>query len=141
MRHDKQFRSRRQVLASAGHLSIGGVIAPALASAALSSPAEAIAVSQLGSSEEPTEVTPEKVVDALEKSYGQHSRQRRNHTKGVGARGESLETRKPQSTRAPPCSPVSRWRVVARFSLAGGYHRGLRCGEEPTRNGAGIQNA
>src|SRR3979409_2418435 len=120
MRHDKQFRSRRQVLASAGHLSIGGVIAPALASAALSSPAEAIAVSQLGSSEEPTEVTPEKVVDALEKAYGQHRGQRRNHTKGVGARGEFIGNPEAAIYSRSALFSGEPLEVVARFSLAGG---------------------
>src|SRR5262249_22569156 len=44
---DNEFRSRRQVLASAGRLSIGGVVAPALASAAVSSPAAAVSVPHL----------------------------------------------------------------------------------------------
>jgi Domain of unknown function (DUF305) len=48
MRRDKQFRSRREVLGWVGQLSIGTAIGPALASAALNSPAEASATSPAG---------------------------------------------------------------------------------------------
>ena len=87
MTHDKRFRSRRDMLTSAGRLYIGTVVAPALGSAAVSLPAEATPAPHPNISEEQTEATAEKVVDALEGAYGQHKGQRRNHTKGLGARG------------------------------------------------------
>src|SRR3981189_155292 len=87
MTQDKRFRSRRDMLTSAGRLYVGSVTAPALGSAALGLPAEATPAPHPNISEEQTEVTAEKVVDALEGAYGQHQGQRRNHTKGLGARG------------------------------------------------------
>src|SRR5260370_42659471 len=65
MTEDKRFRRRRDMLISAGRLYIGSVIAPALGSAALSLPAEATPARHSNISEEQTEATAEKVVDAL----------------------------------------------------------------------------
>jgi hypothetical protein len=75
MTHDKRFRSRRDMLTLAGRLCIGTVAAPALGSAALSLPAEATPALHPNISEEQTEVTAEKVVDALEGAYGRHQGQ------------------------------------------------------------------
>jgi hypothetical protein len=53
MTHDKQFRSRRDVMTSVGRLYIGRVIAPALGSVALSLPAEATPAPHLTPDESP----------------------------------------------------------------------------------------
>jgi catalase len=114
MADGKGFRSRRDMLATASRVSLGSVLAPALTSTAFGSPMDA---------ETPgaqTEATAEKVVDALEGAYGTHPGQRRNHTKGVGARGTFVGN--------PDAAMYSRsalfcgkaLEVVARFSLAGG---------------------
>jgi catalase len=120
MTQDKRFHSRREMLGSAGRLSIGGIIAPALASTGLSSPAEASAASHPNTAEEQAEATAEKVVDALEGAYGRHKGQRRNHTKGVGALGVFVGN--PDATIYSRSALFSGepLEVVARFSLAGG---------------------
>jgi catalase len=66
------------------------------------------------------DVTPQRVVSALEETYGVHPGERRNHTKGTCALGEFVG--RPEAaaySRSPLFSgrPVP---VVARFSLAGG---------------------
>src|SRR5260221_9817833 len=123
MTQDKRFRSRRDRLTSAGRFYIGSVIAPGLGSAALILPAEATPAPHSNISEEQTEATAEKVVDALEGAYGRHKGQRRNHTKGVGARGifvgnpeAAIYPRSPWSSRRP-------LGVEARVSVAGGDPR------------------
>src|SRR5260370_40808554 len=90
MIQDKRFRSRRDMLTSAGRLYIGSVIAPALGSAALSLPAEATPAPHSNISEEQTEATAEKVGDALGGACGRHKGQRRSHSQGVGARGVAV---------------------------------------------------
>jgi catalase len=91
-----------------------------LASAALSSPANAVAVPYLSSAEEPTESTADKVVDALEGAYGRHRGQRRNHTKGVGARGSFIGNPEAAIYSRSALFSGEPLDVVARFSLAGG---------------------
>src|SRR5258708_17097501 len=98
MIQDKRFRSRRDMLTSAGRLYIGSVIAPALGSAALSLPAEATPAPHSNISEEQTEATAEKVVDALEGPYGVPHGQPRNHTQGFG---------RPRSLVDTPHEPLS----------------------------------
>src|SRR5437899_3882847 len=83
----KQLLRRRDVLASAGRLSIASALAPALGTASWSAPAEGPQSPPAGAAERQTEATAVKVVDALEGAYGLHPGQRRNHSKGVGARG------------------------------------------------------
>src|SRR5258708_39699870 len=120
MAEDKRFRSRRDMLTSTGCLYIGSVIAPALGSAALSLPAEATPAPHPNISEEQTEVTAEKVVDALEGAYGQHQGQRRNHTKGLGARGTFVGNPEAAIYSRSALFSGQPLEVEARFSLAGG---------------------
>src|ERR1700716_2368710 len=120
MTQDKRFRSRRDMMTSAGRLYIGSVIAPALGSAALSLPAEATPAPHSNTSEEQTEATAEPVVDALEGAYGQHRGQRRNHTKGVGARGIFVGNPEAAVYSRSALFSGRRLEVEARFSLAGG---------------------
>src|SRR3977135_2336592 len=120
MTQDKRFRSRRDMLTSAGRLYMGGVLAPALGSAALSLPAEATPAPHPNISEEQTEVTAENVVDALEGAYGRHKGQRRNHTKGVGARGIFVGNPEAAIYSRSALFSGRRLEVEARFSVAGG---------------------
>src|SRR3981081_419164 len=120
MSQDKRFRSRRDMMTSAGRLYIGSVIAPALGSAALSLPAEATPAPHSNISEEQTEATAEKVVDALEGAYGRHKGQRRNHTKGVGARGIFVGNPEAAIYSRSALFSGKRLEVEARFSVAGG---------------------
>jgi catalase len=120
MTYDKRLRSRRQLLASAGCLSVGGLIAPALAAAASSSPAHAVAVPHIGSAKQTPEVTADDVVDALEGAYGRHEGQRRNHTKGVGARGSFVGNPEAAIYSRSALFSGEPLDVIARFSLAGG---------------------
>src|SRR3979411_3381754 len=120
MTQDKRFRSRRDMMTSAGRLYIGGVIAPALGSAALSLPAEATPAPHPNISEEQTEVTAEKVVDALEGAYGQHQGQRRNQPKGLGARGTFVGNPEAAIYSRSALFSGQPLEVEARFSLAGG---------------------
>src|ERR1700704_6838159 len=120
MTQDKRFRSRRDMLTSAGRLYIGSVIAPALGSAALSWPAEATPAPHSNISEEQTEATAEKVVDALEGAYGVHHGQRRNHTKGLGARGIFVGNPETAIYSRSALFSGQPLEVEARFSLAGG---------------------
>src|SRR4051794_20500917 len=87
MSNQQPLLNRRNLLASAGRLSIASAVAPVLGSAAARASAEAALSPPVEAAEKQTEATAEKVVDALEGSYGLHPGQRRNHTKGVGARG------------------------------------------------------
>jgi catalase len=125
MTDDEQIRSRRDVLALAGGLSLGGVVAPALASAALSSPA-AVALAThteavlAETAEEQSEVTAERVVDALEGAYGRHRGLRRNHTKGVGARGVFVGNPEAGTYSRSALFSGEPLDVIARFSVAGG---------------------
>jgi catalase len=111
---------RRDLLASAGRLSIASTVAPALASAALSAPAEAPSASPAEAAETQTEATAEKVVDALQGAYGLHPGQRRNHTKGVGARGRFVGNPEVAAYSRSALFAGETLEVVARFSLAGG---------------------
>lgn len=66
------------------------------------------------------ETSPVEVVDTMEKNFGVHPGQRRNHTKGVCAEGSFTATKEAANlTRSPVFSgkPVP---VIARFSIAGG---------------------
>src|SRR3981189_3353452 len=120
MTQDKRFRSRRDMLTSAGRLYVGSVIAPALGSAAVSLPAEATPAPHSNISEEQTEATAEKVVDALEGAYGVHHGQRRNHTKGLGARGIFVGNPEAAIYSRSALFSGKPLEVEARFSLAGG---------------------
>ena len=120
MTQDKRFRSRRDMLTSTGCLYIGSVIAPALGAAALSLPAEATPAPHPNISEEQTEVTAEKVVDALEGAYGKHQGQRRNHTKGLGARGIFVGNPEAAIYSRSALFSGKPLEVEARFSVAGG---------------------
>ena len=120
MTDDKRFRSRRDMLTSAGRLYIGTVVAPALGSAALSLPAEATPAPHPNISEEQTEVTAGKVIDALEGAYGQHKGQRRNHAKGLGARGIFVGNPEAAIYSRSALFSGQPLEVEARFSLAGG---------------------
>lgn len=108
--------SRRDVLASAGGLSIAGTMASSIAPAfEARRPASAPE-----GGEQTLEVTAEKVTEALEGAYGVHKGQRRNHTKGVGALGRFIGN--PEATKYSRSALFSGQplEVVARFSLAGG---------------------
>src|SRR3981081_2552198 len=124
MTQNKRFRSRRDMLTSAGRLYIGSVIAPALGSAALSLPAEATPAPHSNISEKQTEATAEKVVDALEGAYGVHHGQRRNHTKGLGARGIFVGNPEAAIYSRSAGVPGKPLEVEARFSVAGGGPQG-----------------
>jgi catalase len=112
--------NRRDLLASAGRLSLASAVAPALASAAWSAPAEAPAASPSEAAEKQTEATAEQVVDALQGAYGLHPGQRRNHTKGVGARGGFVGNPEASAYSRSALFAGETLDVVARFSLAGG---------------------
>ena len=97
------------------------LLAPALgAAAALSSPAAATSAPYTNVSEDETEATAEKVVDALEGAYGVHHGQRRNHTKGVGARGIFVGNPEAAIYSRSALFSGEPLQVEARFSLAGG---------------------
>jgi catalase len=120
MTRDNGFRSRRNMLASAGRLCIGSALAPALGSAALSSAAQAAPAPSPNVSEDQANMMAQRVVDALEGAYGQHKGQRRNHTKGVGARGIFVGNPKAAVYSRSALFSGRRLAVEARFSLAGG---------------------
>jgi catalase len=120
MSDHKQLLNRRDLLASAGRLSLASAVAPAWASAAISAPAEFPAASPAEAAETQTEATAEKVVDALQGAYGLHRGQRRNHTKGVGARGTFVGNPEAAAYSRSDLFAGESLEVVARFSLAGG---------------------
>src|SRR5258706_12351560 len=113
-------RSRRDVLAAMGGLSVAGAVGPAMAAPVLITPVgpadEAVALR----AETGGEATATDVIDTLEGAYGAHRGQRRNHTKGIGALGTfvGLPEGAPYSRSA--LFPGQTIEVVARFSLAGG---------------------
>jgi catalase len=115
-----RLRKRRDLLASAGRFSLASAVAPALASAAWSAPVEAPSASTAEAAETQTEATAEKVVDALQGAYGLHPGQRRNHTKGVGARGHFVGNPEAAAYSRSVLFAGETLEVVARFSLAGG---------------------
>jgi catalase len=114
---EKLFRSRRDLLTSAGQLSIGTALVPVLGSAALSTSAKA---APARSTEDVSEDTAQKVVDALEGAYGRHRGQRRNHTKGVGARGTFVGNPEAAVYSRSALFSGESLEVIARFSIAGG---------------------
>lgn len=111
MSNTKRVVSRRDVLATAGTLSIAGTIGPAVVPSVLAAP---IATDQKN------EAIAEAVVDALEGAYGVHRGQRRNHTKGVGALGSFVGLPDGQVYSRSLLFSGQRIQVVARFSVAGG---------------------
>jgi catalase len=127
--------SRRQVLTTAGRLSIAGAIGSAIASASLISPAAARPDSEIA--EKTFVATADDVVNSLEQAYGLNRGKRRNHTKGFGALGSFVG--------APEAAQYSRSllfsgqeiEVVARFSLAGGDPEGSDAEKSP--RGLGLQ--
>jgi catalase len=96
------------------------VLVPVLGSAALSASAKADRALDLETAEDATEATAEKVVDALEGAYGIHRGQRRNHTKGVGARGTFVGNPAAAVYSRSALFSGESLGVIARFSLAGG---------------------
>jgi catalase len=120
MTDEKRFGSRRDMLTSAGRLYMASLMAPALGAAALSSAAAATPAPYPNISEDETEVTAEKVADALEGAYGVHHGQRRNHTKGVGARGIFIGNPEAAIYSRSALFSGEPLQVEARFSLAGG---------------------
>jgi catalase len=120
MTDEKRFGSRRDMLTSAGRLYMASLMAPALGAAALSSPAAATPAPYPNISEDETEVTAQKVADALEGAYGVHHGQRRNHTKGVGARGIFVGNPEAAIYSRSALFSGEPLQVEARFSLAGG---------------------
>ena len=74
--------TRRQMLAGAARASVGLALVADAARVGAASPAPTSDVA-----ERKTEAVAEQVIDTLEAAYGRHRGLRRNHTKGVGARG------------------------------------------------------
>jgi catalase len=111
MLNTKRVVSRRDVLATAGTLSIAGTIGPAVVPSVLAAPI---------ANDQKNEAIAEAVVDALEGAYGVHRGQRRNHTKGVGALGSFVGLPDGQVYSRSLLFSGQRIQVVARFSLAGG---------------------
>lgn len=128
MSDGKQGLSRRNVLATAGRLSIAGAIAPAAVSAIST---ETLAGSEQG------KVTAKEVTDALEGAYGVHRGQRRNHTKGVGALGSFVGTPEAAAYSRSPMFSGQTIEVVARFSLAGGDPKAADT--EKSARGVGLE--
>ncbi len=77
-------------------------------------------IGQLEPSETQTEATAEEVVDALQDTYGLHSGQRRNHTKGVGTLGTFVGNPDIREISRSGLFSGEQLDVVARFSIAGG---------------------
>lgn len=116
---DPNHRSRRSVLASATRLCVGGA-APVLAASIASQSAAAGPLPSEQAAEDQVEVAAAKVADALEGAYGRHLGQRRNHTKGVGARGTFVGNPEAGAYSRSALFGGEEIDVVARFSLAGG---------------------
>jgi catalase len=101
---------------------VAGAVGPTIAlpaSAAQNAPASRAKRGVLADSQY-AEGTAEQSVDVLEKAYGVHAGQRRNHTKGVASVGTF---RGNPAAKAYSCSLLFSGQsieVVARFSLAGG---------------------
>jgi catalase len=66
------------------------------------------------------ETSPLTVVDTMEKNFGVHPGQRRNHTKGVCAEGSFMATREAAILSRSPIFSGKAIPVIARFSVAGG---------------------
>jgi len=103
--------SRREVLARAGGASLALAFMPAVARADLLPP---------DTGEQKTEALADRVIDALERAYGRHRGLRRNHTKGVGARGVFVGNPEASVYSRSALFSGATIDVVARFSLAGG---------------------
>ncbi|GAB7527418.1 catalase family peroxidase [Paraburkholderia sp. 2C] len=115
---DNSPNSRRSFLNAAGRLTIAGVAAPAIM------PASAYAASAHSGStpapaDEYVEATAQRSLDALESAYGVHKGQRRNHTKGIGARGSFVGNPAARGYSRSLLFSGETIEVVARFSLAG----------------------
>lgn len=80
----------------------------------------AVSLSAHPSSAEQNGVTAEQAVSALERRFGVHSGQRRNHIKGTCASGEFVGSPQVQRYSRSSLFTGERIPVVARFSLAGG---------------------
>jgi len=113
-------RSRRDVLAAMGGLSVAGAVGPAMAAPVLITPVgpadEAVALR----AETGAEATATAVIDTLEGAYGAHRGQRRNHTKGIGALGTFVGLPEGATYSRSALFSGQTIEVVARFSLAGG---------------------
>lgn len=66
------------------------------------------------------QTSPVTVVDTMEKNFGVHLGQRRNHTKGVCADGVFIATREAAGLSRSPIFTGKATPVIARFSIAGG---------------------
>ncbi len=66
------------------------------------------------------DTSPVAVVDTMERNFGAHPGQRRNHTKGVCAAGSFTATRDAARLSRSPVFSGSTVPVIARFSIAGG---------------------
>jgi catalase len=104
----KRGPTRKDVLASVGGLSLCGFFGSTLAS-----PVDAADLPQ-------HDVTAADVIGALEGAFGVHAGQRRNHTKGTGARGSFVGTPEAAASSRSMLFSGNPIEVVARFSVAGG---------------------
>ncbi|HEX4554276.1 MAG TPA: catalase [Xanthobacteraceae bacterium] len=113
-------RSRRDVLAAMGGLSVAGAVGPAMAAPVLITPVGPPDEAGALRAETGGEATATAVVDALEGAYGAHRGQRRNHTKGIGALGTFVGRPEGAAYSRSALFSGQTIEVVARFSLAGG---------------------
>jgi catalase len=113
-------RSRRDVLAAMGGLSVAGAVGPAIAAPVLITPVAPDDEPGALRAETGAEATATAVVDALEGAYGVHRGQRRNHTKGIGALGTFVGLPDGAAYSRSALFSGQTIEVVARFSLAGG---------------------
>lgn len=116
----KAFQSRRDLLVGARRLALGSAIVPIVTSGISGAAYADPATIDGGGSEQQTEATAEKVINALEGAYGRHPGQRRNHTKGVGSLGFFVGNREAAVYSRSELFSGRRLEVVARFSTAGG---------------------
>lgn len=112
---EKTLPNRREMLMSAGRASLGFALAPVATSAGAASPPSPSDVT-----ERKTEALAEQVIDALEAAYGQRPGLRRNHAKGVGARGVFVGNTDAAAYSRSALFSGATLDVVARFSLGGG---------------------
>jgi catalase len=113
-------RSRRDVLAAMGGLSVAGAVGPAMAAPVFITPVGPADEAGALRAETGAEATAIAVIDTLESAYGAHRGQRRNHTKGIGALGTFVGLPEGATYSRSALFSGQTIEVVARFSLAGG---------------------
>ena len=91
-----------------------------LAFLALASAASTVSTLALGAPPGGTEVNAPQMIDAFEGTFGVHTGQRRNHTKGLCAAGEFVGTTDAAALSRSALFSGKILPVVARFSLGGG---------------------